>query len=71
MKKILSKHKKNKPVVIADPHSAVKISKNLIKDVCVLIESVRSWTAQAINSGLVILYWGIGDRIRREILKRK
>ena len=36
-----------------------------------LILTTRSRVAQAINAGLTALYWQIGDRIRREILKEK
>ena len=43
----------------------------LLGDIRALIESVRMRTAQAVNAGLVLLYWKIGDRIRREILGEK
>lgn len=43
----------------------------LLGDIRSLIESARLRTAQAVNSGLVQLYWHIGDRIRREILSGK
>lgn len=36
-----------------------------------LILSARMQTAQAVNAGLTMLYWRIGERIRREILKEK
>jgi predicted nuclease of restriction endonuclease-like (RecB) superfamily len=36
-----------------------------------LILATRAQVAQAVNSGLTLLYWQIGDRIRREVLKEK
>jgi hypothetical protein len=44
---------------------------DLFADVRHLIEQGRSATSQAVNSALVMLYWSIGDRIRREILQEK
>jgi len=43
----------------------------LLGDIRALIESTRMRTAQAVNAGLVLLHWQIGDRIRREILGEK
>ncbi len=43
----------------------------LLAELRELILSTRSQVAQAVNAGLTILYWQIGDRIRREILKEK
>jgi predicted nuclease of restriction endonuclease-like (RecB) superfamily len=40
----------------------------LLDDVRGLIEAGRAHIAQAVNAGMVLLYWSIGDRIRREIL---
>lgn len=45
--------------------------KNLFGDIKSYIEKVRHQTAQAVNAGLVTLYWQIGKRIRREILMEK
>jgi predicted nuclease of restriction endonuclease-like (RecB) superfamily len=50
-----------RPVVPAD----------LLTDLRSLIEQARDATARAVNAALVLLYWSIGDRIRREILKDK
>lgn len=36
-----------------------------------LILTTRERVAQAVNSGLTLLYWQVGDRIRREVLKEK
>ena len=45
--------------------------KGLLGDIRGLIESARRRVAQAANSGLVMLYWSIGRRIRRDILREK
>ena len=36
-----------------------------------LIVATRAQVAQAVNSGLTLLYWRIGDRIGREVLKER
>lgn len=36
-----------------------------------LILATRERVAQAVNSGLTLLYWQVGDRIRREVLNEK
>lgn len=43
----------------------------LLGDLRTIIETGRSAVAQAVNAGLVLLYWSVGDRIRREILGEK
>jgi predicted nuclease of restriction endonuclease-like (RecB) superfamily len=40
----------------------------LLVDVRALIAQARERTAQAVNAEMTMLYWHIGDRIRREIL---
>lgn len=42
-----------------------------LSDIRSLIETTRGQVAQAVNSGLVMLYWGIGNRIRCEILRER
>ena len=57
---------------VARPSAAVaKPMRRLLGDTRTLIESARERAAQAVNAGLVLLYWAIGDRIRREILGEK
>lgn len=41
----------------------------LLADVRKLIPSAREQVARAVNAALVLLYWQVGDRIRRDILK--
>jgi hypothetical protein len=36
-----------------------------------LILSARERVAQTVNSGLTLLYWQVGDRIRRHVLREK
>lgn len=45
--------------------------KQLLGDIRTLIESARGQVAQTVNAGLVLLYWSIGNRIRRDILQQK
>ena len=51
------------PVAVTAPDTAA-----LLADLRGLIDAGRGRVAQAVNAGMVALYWGIGDRIRREIL---
>ncbi len=44
---------------------------DLLTDVRTLIEPARDATARAVNSTLVLLYWQVGTRIRKDILKEK
>ena len=46
-------------------------AQRLLGDIRSLIESARERTAQAVNAGLVTLYWSIGTRVRTDILKEK
>jgi len=47
------------------------ISGDLIGDIRRLIETARQNVAIAVNTGLTILYWQIGNRIHQDILKEK
>jgi predicted nuclease of restriction endonuclease-like (RecB) superfamily len=42
---------------------------SLLGDIRRLIEDARAAVAVTVNAGLTMLYWRIGERIRREILK--
>ena len=50
---------------------ADKTGQRLLGDIRALIAAARQKAAQSVNAGLVMLYWTIGDRIRREVLGRK
>jgi len=45
--------------------------RRLLSDIREMISTARERTAQAVNTGLVALYWSIGRRIRQDILKEK
>ena len=47
------------------------ISGDLIGDIRRLIETARHNVSVTVNTGLTILYWQIGNRIRQDILKEK
>jgi predicted nuclease of restriction endonuclease-like (RecB) superfamily len=46
-------------------------SRLLLTDVRDMILAARAQVARAVDSGLVAVYWQIGDRIRRDILQEK
>jgi predicted nuclease of restriction endonuclease-like (RecB) superfamily len=56
---------------VATVNQLSRVSKSLLEDVLVLIEKARTRIAQTVNVEIVMLYWSIGDRIRREILKKE
>lgn len=56
------------PAKVASARSAVT---PLHTDLRELILSARRQVAQAVNAGLTMLYWHIGTRIRKDILKEK
>jgi len=63
---------KRKPVhVLVPKDKAVAPSQGLLTEVRELILSVRQTVARGVNSALVMLYWKIGERIRRDILSEK
>lgn len=43
----------------------------LLTDIRTLIDSARGHVAQAVNAGLVRLYWNVGRRIGQDILKEE
>ena len=43
----------------------------LLSDVRELILQAREGVARAVDSGLTVLYWNVGQRIRREVLREK
>src|SRR5947208_623502 len=48
-----------------------KINKALLVEVRGLILAARHQVAHAVNAGLTMLHWHIGDRVRRNILKER
>jgi predicted nuclease of restriction endonuclease-like (RecB) superfamily len=55
----------------AKPSALTKSPPPLLADIRELILTARERVAQAVNAGLVLLYWQIGQRIRKDILKEK
>jgi len=47
--------------------SPATLSDRFLGDIRSLIEGARQRVAQAVNAGLVMLYWSIGNRVRSEI----
>ncbi len=45
--------------------------RTLLTDVRELIVSTRQTVARGVNAALVLLYWNVGERIRRDVLKEK
>lgn len=46
-------------------------TQTLLADLRTLIDGTRGQVAQVVNAGLTLMYWAVGDRIRREILGEK
>ena len=45
-----------------------QVTRNLYSEIRSLIEAAREQAAQAVNSGLVLMYWQIGSLIRKNVL---
>jgi predicted nuclease of restriction endonuclease-like (RecB) superfamily len=54
---------------MTDKNKAIAPDKALIQDVRRIIEESRASVAAAVNTGLTMLYWRIGRRVRQEILQ--
>lgn len=52
-------------------HKQAVIEHSLFSDIRRMIEEARSGVAVTVNTGLTILYWQIGTRIRKDILQEK
>lgn len=61
------KPKKSKAMV----KPSLSEEKLLLTDVLKMIITARENVARASNAWLTLLYWQVGDRIRREILKEQ
>lgn len=60
--------KKPQPKKAVKPVDKAPNAALLLGDLRSIIESGRGAIAQAVNAGLVLIYWEVGNRIRREIL---
>ncbi|MFY9822459.1 MAG: PDDEXK nuclease domain-containing protein [Thermoanaerobaculia bacterium] len=66
-----STHKLTKRATTPAKRQTSVSAKPLLADLRELILQARESVARAVNSGLVLLYWHIGTRIREDILKEK
>lgn len=66
----MRKPRKQKPGELRVPSgkTAPAATDRLLADVRAMIDAARQHVAQAINAGLVTLYWHVGRRIRQEVL---
>ncbi len=64
------KPEKQKSEKVSKPKTVALVAPEvqLLGDIRALIEAGREHVAQAVNAGLVLVYWSVGERIRREIL---
>ena len=53
------------------PARAMSGARGLLADVREMILEARQTVARGVNAALVVLYWNIRQRIRRDILKEK
>jgi hypothetical protein len=67
----MSKKPKKPGMIVRRKAASAALATDLLGDVRTLIEAARDATARAVNSALVLLYWSIGDRIRRDVLQEK
>ena len=56
---------------MAKTRSFLRQNEKLLSDLRSLILEARQDVARRVNSALVMLYWKVGHRIRKEILKEK
>lgn len=55
---------RTRPLDAATPHE-------LLREVRQLIIEAREHVARTVNAGLTLLYWQVGNRVRREVLKEQ
>ena len=60
-----------KPTEVPAPKTKVLGGTSLLADIREVIEAARDQTARAVNSGLVVMYWQIGKRIREDVLQNE
>lgn len=61
-----------KKTALTKPSTAVgRFNPALVSDLRQIILSAREQVARAVDSGLVLLYWSIGNRVRTDVLKEK
>ena len=64
-------NKENNTVEVNEKYSPEQVAASLLLEIQKLIEESRSSVAVAVNVGLTLLYWHVGNRIRQELLKNE
>lgn len=64
----MKRQQKRSHLPVVRSSSPVIATDHLLGDIRSLIETARSRMAQAVNAGLVLLHWQIGDRIQKDVL---
>ncbi len=60
-----------KKTVLSKPKSSISgFDPDLVSDLRDMIISTRQTVARGVNAALVMLYWKVGDRIRRNVLHK-
>jgi hypothetical protein len=62
---------KKKAALTKSSTTVTGVDSALVSDLRQIILSAREQVARAVDSGLVLLYWSIGNRVRTDILKEK
>lgn len=64
-------NKKRNDLQRQNPSKDLIISKSLLEDLRFMIDKTRQSIASAVNTGLTLLYWHVGNRIHKEILQEE
>lgn len=59
---------KRKDIQRRNTYTNPENSADLLKDICNMIDKTQQSMASAVNAGLTMLYWHVGDRMRQKIL---
>jgi hypothetical protein len=51
--------------------SSTLVPTGLLPELRELIQSARQMVARAVNTGLTLLYWRVGERIRKDVLANR
>jgi predicted nuclease of restriction endonuclease-like (RecB) superfamily len=71
MNRVRTQPRKTKAIASARAKPLDRVTRRLLSEIRELIDRTRSEIAQTVNAGLVLTYWLIGERIRKEILKEE
>lgn len=65
------KTKPKSQAIIKSKSASLRLRSPLLGEVREMILQARQQVATTVNAGLTLLYWQVGDRIRREVLQEK